>query len=297
MNSVIMHINYAEGECNSFGKRTIDDICRMASEIGFNGIEFRGMLPPEFQGLSFREYAAQIATGKKKHELSDILFGIDVAECTNADKAVREKAITDAIEKAKIARELCGTTVCNTFGSWITSEIPGAINLGYEFHGSAAATKKDWDLTIDSFGQIGNALEKIDVKFALETHMGYLHDTPEAAKKLVELIGSPAIGINLDFGNTVYFPVHPSIEETIESCGDKIFYTHLKNSLSIPGSRERMPTALSEGEINHRIYLSKLQDVAFSGPIGIEAPRPGDREWFAKCDFEYFKAVRNDTGF
>ena len=39
MNKVIMHINYAEVFSDSYGKKTVDDICRQAAEIGFDGIE------------------------------------------------------------------------------------------------------------------------------------------------------------------------------------------------------------------------------------------------------------------
>ena len=38
MNPVIMHINYGEMGFNSFGCRSVDDICRMAAEIGFDGV-------------------------------------------------------------------------------------------------------------------------------------------------------------------------------------------------------------------------------------------------------------------
>ena len=27
------------------------------------------------------------------------------------------------------------------------------------------------------------------------------------------------------------------------------------------------------------------------GPIGIEAPRPGDREWYATNDYNYVKSI------
>jgi sugar phosphate isomerase/epimerase len=119
--------------------------------------------------------------------------------------------------------------------------------------------------------------------------MKYIHDTPEATRKLVDLIGSPNFGINMDYGNTVYFPDFPAVEDAIDIYGDKLFYTHLKNS--VPKVGGRTPVALSEGEINHRLYLKKLREVGFEGPIGIEAPRPGDRVWFAQKDLEYYKAV------
>lgn len=293
MNKVIMHINYCEVALSSFGERTIDDICKIAAEIGYDGIQFRGKEPKELASLSFREYASQIAEAKKKYGLSEILFGINVAGCTSDDKEEREKGISDAIENARIANELCGTTVCNTFGPRLFSKIPTA-PASPEFHGSAVATERDWNLTADAYSRVGRELEKIGVKFAFETHPKYINDTPQASKKLVDLIDSPAVGINMDYGNTVYFPVRPTVEEAIDIYGDKLFYIHLKNSSPVPGSGTRMPTGLGDGEINHRAYLIKLREVGFKGPIGIEAPRTGDRLWFAQQDFKYFKSVLKD---
>ncbi len=291
MNKVIMHINYGEITYDSYGKKTIDDICRQAAEIGYDGIEFRGRPPKELEALSFGEYATQIAAAKKKYGLSEILFSIGLSECTNDDKEVRAKCIAEAVEKAQIANDLCGTTLSNSFAAISRSSISTAPGTSYEFHGSASATQKDWDLTVESFQIFGKELEKIGLKVGFETHMNYIHDLPAPAKKLVDLIGSPMIGINMDYGNTVYFPVRPSVEETIDIYGDKLFYTHLKNSSAIPGSTFRMATNLCDGDINHRGYYQKLKEVGFAGPIGIEAPRGGDRVWFAQQDYNYFKSI------
>ena len=288
-NKLIMHINYAESGFGSFGKKSIDDICRFAAETGFDGIEFRGALPKELSSLSFREYAEQIAAGKKKYGLSEILFGIGVRECTNTDRDVRDRDIAETIEKAKIAREVCESEICNTYSAWITSPIPTTPQPGYEFHGSAASTPAQWDMIVDAYRRIGAELKRIGLRFAFETHMNYIHDLPAKAKQLVDLIDSPMIGINMDYGNTFLFPVRPSLEEAIELYGDKLFYTHLKNYTTVPGATKKMPSSLDGGEINHRAYLEKLNDVGYTGPIGIEAPRPGDRLWFAKSDLTYAK--------
>ena len=61
--------------------------------------------------------------------------------------------------------------------------------------------------------------------------------------------------------------------------------------MATPGSGLRLPTALGEGEINHRAYLKKLKDIGFTGPIGVEAPRPGDRVHYAKNDLAYVKEL------
>ena len=289
MNPVIMHINYGEMTYDSYGKRTIDDICKIAADLGFDGIEFRGRPPKELADLSFQEYATQVAAGKKKYGLNTIMFSIGLTKSTDPDASVRAADIAEAAEKAKIVNDLCATTICNCFASNVRSKISTAPGAAYEFHGSGAATPEEWDLTVESFRKFADLVEPLGMKFGFETHMNYIHDLPAPSKKLVDLIDSPAIGINMDYGNTAYFPVRPSVTETIDIYGDKLFYTHLKNSSPVPGGR--IATSLGDGEINHRVYLEKLKEVGFEGPIGIEAPRGGDRLWFAQQDLAYFKSV------
>lgn len=293
-NKIIMHINYAENGFGGFGKSTVDDICRFAATTGYDGIEFRGAIPKELASLSFREYAEEIAAGKKKYGLSEILFGIGVREAANPDSEIREKAIAEALEKARIAREVCESEVCNTYSTWITSSIPTVPQYGYEFHGSAAATREQWDLTVDTYRRIGAELEKIGLRFAFETHMNYVHDLPAKSRALVDEIASPMVGINMDYGNTFLFPVRPTVSEAIDLYGDKLFYVHLKNYVSVPGATRELATSLSGGEINHRAYLEKLIEVGYTGPIAIEAPRPGDRLHFAREDLSYLKSVIAD---
>ena len=291
MNKTIMHSNFAEVTFGSYGNKTMDDVCKMAANLGYDGIEFRENPPKGPSEPSFNEYIAQIAAAKKKYGLSEILFGVSVRECANEDKIVRQNAINTTIEKVKLMNDVCGTTLCNSFSGAYWSPIKTTPDDAIEYHGSAAATKEDWELTVDAFQQIAKELEKIGVKFAFETHMHYIHDIPVSARKLVDMIDSPMVGINMDFGNTVYFTDHPSLDETIELYGDKLFYTHLKNSIPIPGTTQRMPSSLCDGEINHRIYLAKLKEIGFTGPVGIEACRGGDRTWFAQQDLVYCKSV------
>lgn len=291
-NKLIMQINYAERPGGVFGSRSIDDVCAFAKSVGFDGIEFRGN-PPRDMAISFREYAEQIAAAKKKHGLSEILFGMSLSECTNPEK--RDEQIAAVIEKVKIAREVCGTEVCNANASWISSKEAGVPSYRYDLAGAAAATETDWEMAADAFARVAPTLEAIGMRFAFETHMGYVHDLPANARRLVDMIGSPSMGINLDYGNTVYFPNIPTVEEAIDICGDKLFYTHLKNSVSVPGTdNRRMATALGDGQINHRVYMEKLCNVGYTGLIGIEAPRQGDKTWFAKCDMAYLKDVLAD---
>ncbi len=295
MNKKIMHINYSEGTYNYFGKvygdSYIDGVCKMAAQIGYDGIEFRGDCPKELEGTSFKDYVGQIAVAMKKYSLSETLFCISMPEAANPDKEARDVSLKNAVEKLEIVNDLCGTTLCNSTSMGIVSPIKTASISAYEYHGSIAATPEEWKWSAELYSRLGEVAQKLGVKIALETHMHFIHDTPEATVKFVNMVDSPAVGINMDYGNTVYFPKQPSVVDTIDMYGDKLFYTHLKNSVAIPGAIGRQPTSLDGGVINHRTYLIKLKEVGFDGPIGIEAPRPGDRVLFAKQDFEYFDSL------
>lgn len=50
-----------------------------------------------------------------------------------------------------------------------------------------------------------------------------------------------------------------------------------------------------EGEINHREYIKLLKESGYNGPICIEAPRAGDREWYALQDISYLKSIIADV--
>ncbi len=289
MNKILMHVNFAEAGWDTFGGKTIDDICKMAAEIGYEGIEFRSGAPREYREVSARDYFKAMGDGKKKYGLSEITCGFDVEKCTNPDAEIRKAAIEDVIEKAKWLNEFCDTTLLNFCAHGISCPLPSAAGH-QEFNGSFAATEEQWKLTAESFHLLGEALIPLGMRGGFETHHYYIHDLPQAAMKLVGMIDLPSIGVNLDYGNMVMcFPNRPSLEDAIDIVGDRIFDVHVKNS--VPMSGGYLATPLSEGEINHRAYLEKLWSTGYDGPITIETIRSGDRTWFAKQDFDYLKSL------
>lgn len=293
MNPVILHINFLESDYFVLSG-SIRSICEKAARWGYDGIEFRGKTPTNYAG-SLDTYLDEIAAAKKEFGLSQILFGKDVAGCASPDANVRAKAVADAVNFFSLAQDKVGSCLFNTFGD-IKIFTAGNVAPGcYDFSGSAAATEDDWNYTVESYRNVAREMERRGIRLAFETHMNYLHDRPVPTKKLVDLIDSPAVGVNMDYGNTVYFVNVPSPTDTVALYGDKLFYMHLKNSITV-GNLPRVATSLAQGEINHRAYLAKVKELGFQGPIGIEAPRGGDREWFAREDLAYFKSVAEELG-
>jgi sugar phosphate isomerase/epimerase len=285
---LIMHINYCEQG------QTLEEICRKAVKWGFDGIEFR-RVSTALKYESPNKYLDDLAKAKKKHGLKYVLFGYPTADLMQADASKRNQEVEGAISFFKSALKRFPLSVINAFSGSLIA--PGAPYANYQEHGSFIATEAHWQQAVEGYKVLGRFAEENKFKFAFETHMCYLHDTPQAAKKLVDLIGSPAVGVNLDYGNAVCFEsknILP-LADTIKHLGKSLYYTHLKNSVAIAGTdNKRMPTALSQGQINHREYILALKASGYKGPICIEAPRAGDREWYAVEDLHYIKSVIAD---
>lgn len=295
MHHFIMHCNFGEigQKFATYGRNTVEGICKMAAEIGYDGVEFRSSVPADKVDMDFDTYLNEIVENKKKYGLSELLFGIGIGEAPNPDKEVRQKSIDKACEALKIINDKCGVTLFNCFGKMIRSSIATVPQPGLEFHGSAAATEEDRKLTVDAFQKLAEVAKDVGARLAIETHHIYIHDLPVPTRRLIDDIGCANVGVNMDYGNSVFFPTFKGIEETIDIYGDKIFYIHLKNSVKVPGTPSNLSVALSEGLINHTVYFNKLKEVGYNGPIGIENTRQGDREWFAKQDFNYAKKLYN----
>jgi len=279
-NPIIMHINYFEQG------QTIDYLIRRAKQLGYDGIEFRRKRTKVDETVE--EYLDEIKRCSERYGLRYVLFGGPGINVMTQDQDKIRAEIDDYkrfLDEADKRLELS----CINFMTGPLTCATASASYAYEEHGSFCAEDWHWENAAKACEEI--ALYAPSVKFAFETHMNYLHDLASSAMKLVDMIARPNFGVNLDFGNSVYFKAgtYPSLEDSITMCGEKLFYTHMKNS--IPGTPRRRATALSQGDINHRAYVDKLVEIGFDGFIGIEAPRPGDREYYAEEDLAYLKNV------
>lgn len=75
MNPIIVHINYVEVKYTPYGTKSVDDICKMAAEIGYDGIEFRSAPPFELKELPMKESFTRIAEEEKTVFLTFGLYG------------------------------------------------------------------------------------------------------------------------------------------------------------------------------------------------------------------------------
>ena len=284
---IIMHVNYCEQG------QTLEEMCRKAVKWGFDGIEFRRRRSKVEE--TPEQYLDELAAAVKKAGLKYALFGGPGPNLMASDPAVREKEIADAARFYRLAAERVKLTVCNTMTGSLMNPDKNLPYGAYDKHGSSVAAPAHWQAAVDGFKTLGKLAGELGFKFAFETHMCYLHDYPLVANDLVDRIDSPAVGVNLDYGNAFLMANNPPLAETINKISNRIFYVHLKNAMTIP-SGGFLPSSLADGAINHREYLRLLKGIGYSGPICIEAPRAGDREWYAQQDVAYLEKLLREMG-
>ena len=271
---VIMHVNYCEQG------QTIEEMCRKAVAWGFDGIEFRSRRERVEETLE--EYLDKIEAGVKASGLRQVVFGSPGPALILEDAGQRQGEVEKAIAFYTEASERFGVRTCNLVTGWLGIGEP--------------VTDDHWAWQVKGCQDIADGLKDVDIRFGFETHRGYVHDTVESTSKLVQDIDRPSIGGNLDYGNMVSREDKPSLEDAIKAFGRKLHYVHLKNSAPIRRVQGRMATSLGEGEINNRQFVRLLMETGYTGPICVEAPRAGDREWFAQQDLAYIKSVLSDLG-
>jgi len=281
---IIMHVNYCEQG------QTIEEMCQRAAAWGYDGIEFRRVRRGREETLV--EYLDAIARATQAAGLTQVLFGGPGLELMQAEVPARQAQVEEGLAFYRLAAERFDLTVCNCMSGSLRNPDTSIPYAQHERHGSGIATDDHYAWAAEGYRQLGALAAELGFRLAFETHMGYLHDLPGPTVRLLEMIGSPAVGANLDYGNMAYFPDGPTLGEAVEVLAGRISMVHLKNSVPVPGGR--VPVALADGMINNREFLRLLRDSGFDGPLCIEAPRPGDREWFAQQDIAYLKALLAD---
>lgn len=285
---IIMHITFCEQG------QTVDEICSKAAGWGFDGVEFRRKRTGVEE--TTEEYLDKIEAGVQASGLQHVLFGYPGPLLIKEDAGEREREVAEAIAFYRHVAERFGVTTVNLLTGALHNPDKSVSYFDYVRHGSFIATEEQWEWQVKGCRDLADGLADVDIRFGFETHMVYLHDTAEAVRRLVDRIDRPSIGANIDYGNLIGFPDPPTLEAAVAELEGRIHYVHLKNSAPLRGAPGRMATGLADGEINNRQFIRLLVDAGYEGPLCVEAPRPGDREWYAQQDLAYLKSVLADLG-
>ena len=160
---------------------------------------------------------------------------------------------------------------------------------------AAGASQSDYEAVSNTLRRVVPVAEKHQVRIALETHMGTIHDTAASQLRIVSALDSDYLVASLDFANMLIVHREEPLVETIRAFGRRIGYTHIKNVKLLPiGYDWNLPVRW--GDINYHRILHSLKEVSYSGPLAIEYCGTGDPDVFAEDDARYLSDLAARVG-
>jgi sugar phosphate isomerase/epimerase len=148
----------------------------------------------------------------------------------------------------------------------------------------------------DRLAALSARAAELGLELALELHEGTLLDRGERIRRILETVGAPNLGVNLDLGNLVRVPgrLVESWQETLAACAADVSYTHLKNYIRMEdparGPAVSAPCGVADGEIDYRAVVSTLVAAGYRGPLCIEH-YGGDPFWVMEKAREYLEQL------
>lgn len=284
-----LHINYFERT------ESLERAFAIAREIGADGLELR-RIPVPFHAPAGEAYLGHLARLWEKYPVEAIAFGAPGPNLAHPDRSRREKELEAACAFYEEAARRLPVKVINLLLGEMINPDPAIPHTRFSKQGSALATPEHWEWATEG-GRVLAALgQREGIPFAVETHGIYLHDSVEAAARLVEAVAAPGhFGILWDHSNEYLFDTPPSMDASFTRCRPALLYVHLKNLFTYPDGGYRI-SSLSEGRIDIRRQLQLLNASRFDGPIAIESPREGDRIRFLREDMAYLMELVSDLG-
>ncbi len=133
--------------------------------------------------------------------------------------------------------------------------------------------KKNYEDYVDSMKKCCALCEKASLKYALESHPYRWMSNAAGMLRLIEHVGSPALGMNLDPSHL--FPCGELAEMVVYQLRERIFHCHFSDNDGVTNAHWRV----GRGKIHWAGVMQALKDVRFDGVISIELEdAPGGRD-------------------
>jgi sugar phosphate isomerase/epimerase len=119
---------------------------------------------------------------------------------------------------------------------------------------------------VENARTLGSAAEEAGIRIGIETQDD-LMTSGELASEVLEEIGSPAIGVNLDPANITYWGGHRP-EDEISALARHVVHMHVKDKAGGRGDYSFPP--IGQGEIDFTVLISAVRTAGFHGPYILE---------------------------
>ena len=124
-----------------------------------------------------------------------------------------------------------------------------------------------WRRLVTALRYVGDFAADHGVRLALETHGGITRNGA-LARKLLDAVDHPAVGVNYDTGNIYYYNDDLDPAEDVRQVAERVVQVHLKDTEG--GKGEWRFCGLGEGRVDFPAILETLQAAGFKGPYSLE---------------------------
>ena len=238
-------------------------------ELGFEGIDY--LATKEGLDEFFDETnSKKLGDHARSIGLEPNVFVYQAADWNNPDATVREKNLEYFTKCAQVAKWVG----CNIV-SGLSPKASGT--AGWQIKPLAQAQKqsfnlpkdysfqKDWERLVDSYKAALKIAKSFGLRMSIECFPFSMVSTPHAMLKVLEDIGDPDFGIQLDTNHLIAQRIDP--EWTVYILGGKsIFNMHCKDHDSI--SRGNIPAGC--GITDYTAVINALKNVGYKGNLTVE---------------------------
>ncbi len=184
--------------------------------------------------------------------------------------AARRATAVEHFKRTVEAAQALGTSVVNSVvATPFDLRFPGMLTLptAQEVRVELPAGL-DWDAGyaayVEGLRQCCAVCEAAGVRYALETHPYRWATTALSLLRLIEHVGSPALGVNLDPSHM--FPCGDLPQVAVYMLGGRVFHTHFSDNDGHSNAHWRP----GKGKIDWSATLTALRDVGYQGVLSIE---------------------------
>lgn len=292
----------------------IQDMARMCSEFGYDGIELAcwGDHFEVDRANAEDDYCAKKRELLDSHGLQCLaisahLVGQAVCDIIDArhemilpsyvwgdgdPEGVNERAIEELKQTARAAQKM-GVSVVNGFtGSSIW-------HLLYSFPPVSPKMIDDgFQLFADRFNPILDVFAECGVKFALEVHPTEIAFDIYTAQRALDALGNrPEFGFNFDPSHLIWQGMDP--EKFIRAFPDRIYHVHVKDAIvKLDGTSGILASHINFGDarrgwdfrspgrggVNFEEIIRALNDIDYQGPLSIEWEDSGMERCFGATE-------------
>ncbi len=250
-----------------------EDVIRRIARLGFKATELIAWNKDYLNDYYTPEKIAALRRELANEGIAISQFVSTPHDLSSSDAGKREAAVEHWQRAVDVGAEL-GAKIINMVSSHAFAmrdgqEVPRiTVKPLVQMYTVKVPSGLDWDRNYNDYvaalGRCAAACEKADVKMSIEPHPGrYLANT-DGALRLLEHIGSDAVGINLDPSHT--FPVGDFPNVSVYRLGKKVIHCHVSDNDGVTNVHWRP----GMGKIDWVAMFQALKDVGFDGTISVE---------------------------